>query len=1838
MKKRSKLVNIIIGFLLVVSSYFALAATGGTPTADADAGYDQKVDVNTEVHFDGSGSSSVGDLEYTWYLRDGNVITVDFPNPVHTYTKEGVYEVGLMVKDENGYFDLDTVQITVKNYLPTADAGSDLVVDEDEVVDFDGSASSDANNDIVSHEWDYGDGTGTTGVTGSNVYEDAGTYYAVLTVTDNDGAYDKDMIVVTINNVEPTADAIADGEVDDDLTVIEDELVVFDASSSTDTPSDMPTLKYSWNFGDGSMGYGISTEHTYTKQGIYTATLTVTDDNDEQTQDEITVNVENADPSAVAGQYHIDEGSSLFFDASGSYDTDSDDPLLDYSWDYETDGTSDDIGWYSQHTYWDDGSPTTTLDVEDDDSSLKSDSQDITVNNVDPMPSIFDWAVYDYTIVDFGLRIAGEKWHDVTLNLYEEDTEIGDIYLYRSPGSPNDQMDFIYGIEIDRFTSYSAEIVYTPENDPVNGQVYGASPCWLILYLEDGREFRFHRVFNYNKPHEWTWNIDLSSIVKVSFDAELYDPGMDTVTFGWDFADGSSIVEHTYATSGSYPTKVTDSVVHVYILPGIYSIKLNGLDDDGGLGIYSLDLNNKPDTVTIDNLAPRAYADVDIISTMEDEVFQFSGSGTDLLNDGLIYNWNLDDGSSQSGGIIMHSYSDEGIYLVTLTVTDSLGASAKDFIFVTVTNVDPVAECGGNMGSDEDELVNFDASMSTDTLSDIPLLSYAWDYGDGSKGYGISSSHVYTMYGIYEVTLTVQDNNGAISTDILTVTVRNPAPLDLDIVAKQDADEDELIQFTATAVDTPSDEPLLTYVWAFGDSAVGYGRNPTHSYTYPGEYQVKLTVTDDDLDSDDSYTEIIVVNVDPVALVGATQLELYGPAVTLEFEARGFDTYSDQSSLVYKWYLGGGVYKYAQTISKDFSHTGTFSISLRVYDPHLSSTGTIQILIHVILDSDGDMLTDEDETKLGTDPLLWDTDSDNLLDYWEEVDFGTDPLAYDTDYDGLDDWHEYTFLGLSDIDEDGLINPCDWDSDGEWIMDGIDPHPTIYDDTDGSLLYWDAISVRNDIGYGVSVVMYGGTTSIKPQLSHATPPAPLAGGINIYVRIESTAPTPFTAQIRMKYNELLLPSNVNEGRLGIYYWSSADNQWKITEETDVDTANDFVWAKVSKFSVFGIGDSGLVDSDVDGLSNWYETNTHYDSKFEYSKGTTTKYSRGKPLYLKNNRIQYQIPSSHIKWKKIMAYDLAYGTVDLFSLGFNKNDFATANTWRLTNGGSRVYISLSTAKVINPASASLTFELLKWMMGSNNYMRIDVRGTTDPYDPDTDGDGLWDGDEVMTYKTNPLDDDTDDDRLGDGDEVNKYRTNPKDSDTDDDGVKDSSDYDPLVDLKITVYVKEILEIDRADYWPAGVRNSGDFYIKVSINGAEYKSKTYGGMGHGYPNYVVTRDVPDYKKNVDIVIELFDDDPWPNPDDTADISRWGKGVNLNYDVRTGMWSGEDSIGDRNGYGHASGTEDGSHKSTAEGIDCDIWFDIRQNEYDDDVLAYWKEVHSLGTDPKFTNGDSDGDGMGDWFEVRYGFNRLDPSDALNDPDGDHLTNIQEHRLGTDPLFFEINLMASLNWDASESYMNKLAKGFRKASNFLYDVTDGHLYFRYILIHDNKNNWDNADVQVHKGIAYKNSQSHWPQASVGGFDTGGEITMPQTYNPYGVSFIHYKPDQAEWYKTLIHECGHYIMHLYDEYQDADEKDYPIGLAPKTFMSNQLFYSSMSTPRLYNDWIKPFWMKTTEHKDETGQSCWETFFEKYSSRLWFDLDKNGVDDTTFLSSYYDISGPKIAVNGGFTIVDIYNS
>jgi len=93
--------------------------------------------------------------------------------------------------------------------------------------------------------------------------------------------------------------------------------------------------------------------------------------------------------------------------------------------------------------------------------------------------------------------------------------------------------------------------------------------------------------------------------------------------------------------------------------------------------------------------------------------------------------------------------------------------------------------------------------------------------------------------------------------------------------------------------------------------------------------------------------------------------------------------------------------------------------------------------------------------------------------------------------------------------------------------------------------------------------------------------------------------------------------------------------------------------------------------------------------------------------------------------------------------------------------------------------------LKDSDGDGLFDYVEERLGTDPRNPDTDGDGLTDREEVLKYGTDPLRSDTDGDGLVDGDEIKKYGTDPLQWDTDGDHWGDGLDVAPKNSLIPTI---------------------------------------------------------------------------------------------------------------------------------------------------------------------------------------------------------------------------------------------------------------------------------------------------------------------------------------------------------------------------------------------------------------------------------------------------------------------
>jgi serine protease len=105
--------------------------------------------------------------------------------------------------------------------------------------------------------------------------------------------------------------------------------------------------------------------------------------------------------------------------------------------------------------------------------------------------------------------------------------------------------------------------------------------------------------------------------------------------------------------------------------------------------------------------------------------------------------------------------------------------------YASVSNHPPVANAGPDQMALVNKTLTFDGSGSSDTDGDVTIVSYDWNFGDGSIGSGMTVTHGYTAAGTYTAILTVTDDGGLTDTDTATITISD-ASSDLMHVARID--------------------------------------------------------------------------------------------------------------------------------------------------------------------------------------------------------------------------------------------------------------------------------------------------------------------------------------------------------------------------------------------------------------------------------------------------------------------------------------------------------------------------------------------------------------------------------------------------------------------------------------------------------------------------------------------------------------------------------------------------------------------------------------------------------------------------------------------------------------------------------------------------------------------------------------------------------------------------------------------------------------------------------------------------------------------------------------------
>ncbi|WP_324027975.1 PKD domain-containing protein [Maribacter sp. BPC-D8] len=783
---------------------------------------------------------------------------------------------------------------TLIQYLPPVGAPEsvfEFTVDNLQL-DFDSSLSTD-DVGIILYEWDFGDGNVSTDANPSNIYPTSGSFTVTLTVTDAEGYSDTSSQVI---NLGAPANEAPVAEIETSLVTGAAPLTEeFVGSNSTD---DVAVVSYEWDFGDGNTSTEIDPTYIYTVAGNYTATLTVTDEQGltDQVSVSIIVTSDVADNSPNAGV-----NIALLPDATISSSVEN--PR----------GTVQSIlydpsrGDYFVRTNYNEfgeafGVNLGTPDVDDAfqwqvDWASRKIVNYITFGGVyenQPQPNSLwrisyrvgnDWVILDEGVggwIDAGIyewgsseqapiqidglrvQVYSDGINDVvsvhlrgrggisnSIDDSATETKATLIQYLPDAGAPESSFDYVINeLQVDFDSSASIDdngiVSYawdfgdgnsSNEANPVH--IYSESGTYdvtLTVTDADGKLDTSAATITVlgNGIPVAVASADVlegEASLTVSFDGSGSTDDNAVVTYAWDFDDDDISNEI--------------NPVHVFDEVGEYTVTLTVSDAEGQTHSTTLTI-----TVNEENEAPIAIASADVIFGEAPQTILFVGS-TSTDDVGVVsYAWDFVDGGTSTEADPEYTFSTNGVFEVTLTVTDADGLMDITSLTITVEenieeNEAPVAIATADIIAGEVPLtVSFIGSESTD---DVGVISYAWDFVDGGSSTEADTEYTFNTAGEYEVSLIVTDTEGLSDTTTLTITVgesivENEAPI---AIASSDIDSGEApltVLFVGSA--SVDDTEVISYAWDFGDGGTSSEVDPEYIFNTAGVYEVTLTVED----------------------------------------------------------------------------------------------------------------------------------------------------------------------------------------------------------------------------------------------------------------------------------------------------------------------------------------------------------------------------------------------------------------------------------------------------------------------------------------------------------------------------------------------------------------------------------------------------------------------------------------------------------------------------------------------------------------------------------------------------------------------------------------------------------------------------------------------------------------------------------------------------------------------------------------------------------------------------------------------------------------------------------
>jgi PKD repeat protein len=288
-----------------------------------------------------------------------------------------------------------------------------------------------------------------------------------------------------------------------------------------------------------------------------------------------------------------------------------------------------------------------------------------------------------------------------------------------------------------------------------------------------------------------------------------------------------------------------------------------------------------------------------------------------------IYLWDFGDGNVSDLKNPSHTFSHDGYYEVSLSVTSDAGCGstyknvAKILPAPTIFSIiSPQSRCGPGD-------VQFGAIVGGGT----PPYTYLWDFGNGITSTSPSPVVTFSSPGTYPVRLYLFDTNGCGTKAETSIEILN-SPV-ADFIVGNTCYLDKYVNIIPVELINTSSGNIVSVLWDFGDGSTSTIFNPSHVYENPGDYIITLTV-EEASGCIDSITHPVKIYPSPVAISLTSNPQfLCGSGdsqFTLEYTG-GTPPFS------HYWDFGNGIFvSGASSVVHTYSSTGAYNIRARVVD------------------------------------------------------------------------------------------------------------------------------------------------------------------------------------------------------------------------------------------------------------------------------------------------------------------------------------------------------------------------------------------------------------------------------------------------------------------------------------------------------------------------------------------------------------------------------------------------------------------------------------------------------------------------------------------------------------------------------------------------------------------------------------------------------------------------------------------------------------------------------------------------------------------------------------------